>query len=418
MSRNWRTPGPISLVVLAAAGWIGARAGVPFLSAQGFATSKPKPQTSMQKVQPSPKKMQFDQMKSRAMSGKPPGGQPGSESNALLERLKKQYESKVEAENARLIARVGRLGTGLPSGSVPPASRQSASTNQSLGGGKKGPPLPGASASGPAPMGPPDPCVGGPLEIKEVLLSPPLDPGEKIQAAGCGFGPHTDPPPGDIFLFGDFPGGRLKLTVEGWFPTGIIAKVPMVTGVYDMPNAWLQVVRGGQFSNRVDVGGFRATRDVKQLRASDIEVTCDLVATPYLNPAQLAECNGATTPPPGEAQFLAATTIGAKHAYGFTSTGGYQCNDYEYSDRVIEGIDTYTVKRLINGWTILYYAWWWRHEDDGYAVAPQGFSAGSPSSTIKMKWGLSVNPCSGPMDSDVRYRVDLFAVGPKGIPYR
>jgi hypothetical protein len=341
-------------------------------------------------------------MKSRAMSGKPPGGQPGSESNALLERLKKQHGSNVETQNARVDARIGRLtasGVRSPAGST----------------GKSGPSL-GSSASGPAPMKPPpDPCAGRPLEITEIQLSPPLDPGEKIHAAGCGFGPHTDPPPGDIFLFGDFPGGRLKLTVEGWFPTGIIAKVPMVTGVYDMPNAWLQVVRGGQFSNRMDVGGFRATRDVKQLRASDIEVTCDRGTKGTFH--NLAECNGATSPPPGEAQFFAATTIGAKHAYWETSGFGYTCDDGT-SDLVLEGIDTYTAKSLINGWTILYYAWWWRYEDNGYAMAPQGFSAGSRSTTIKMKWGLSINPCSGPMDSDVRYRVDLYAIGPKGIPYR
>jgi hypothetical protein len=399
MSRTRRIPGSILLVTLAAAaGWVGTSASIAVLSAQTSfgipqpkAQAQPKAQTSLQKVQPSAKKIHFDQMKSRAMGSKP-GGQPGSESNALLERLKRKYVSRIESQNARVQAMFGRLP-------VPPTG----------GGRKKGPP-PGmhAPGTGPAPMKPPaDPCEGRPLEIRAIQTTPPLEPGEKVFIDGCGFGYPTDPAPAQVFLFGDgFPGGRLKLDLEGTLPMGILARVPMKQGVPDMPTAKLQVVRGSKFSNQMDVGGFRATRDVKLLLPGDVDVTC-------YHPRAQMECQLAST---------SGGSFAAKHA--ITTRGWEALNldcedvlDLAKADTAKDETDTYTVKSLTNGWVLGGYSWSWRPEDEGYVMAPVGFAQGSKSSTIKMKWGLYANYCRGPRDSDVRYRVDLYAVGPRGVPH-
>lgn len=332
------------------------------------------------------------------MAGKPPGGQPESESNAFMERLKRKHESRVESQNARVQAMFGRLP-------APPGG----------GGGKKGPP-PGVHApgTGPAPVKLPDPCEGRPLEIKAIQTTPPLDAGEKVLVEGCGFGYPTDPAPAAVFLFGDgFPGGRLKLDLEGTLPMGILARVPMTQGVPDMENVKLQVVRGGQVSKQFDVGDFSGTRDVKMLTPRDVEVSC-------WSAREQAKCMGASDPPSGEALYFAHTTFAAKHGLGAAANDpSVDCslaNTIQF-DKFQDETDTYTVKTLNNGWVLAYYQWSWKYEDDGFAIAPQGFAADSKSSTIKMKWGLHANAC-GPQDSDVSYRVYLYAIGPKGIPYR
>lgn len=410
MSRNRRAPGSILLVTLgAAAGWVGAPAGIAVLSAQtSFGTSQSKSQTSMQKVQPSPKpsmqkaqpspkEMQFDQARSRAMSGKPPGGNPSGESNAFMERLKRQHESRVESQNARVQAMFGRL-------SVPPTG----------GGGKKGPP-PGVHApgTGPAPVKLPDPCEGRPLEIKAIQTTPPLEPGEKVLVDGCGFGYPTDPAPAEVFLFGDgFPGGRLKLDLEGTLPMGILARVPMRQGVPDIKTAKLQVVRGSKFSNQMDVGEFHATRAVRRILPKDISVTC-------YNISNQAECEVASRYPPGESSFFMGATIGAKHSQ---SAAAMACGEDSDSALALLGsgweehVESFGVN-LKNGWTLSHYNWWWSDQGKGYAYAPSGFAQGANSATLTMKWGISTNYCVGPKNSSVRYRVDLYAIGPKGISY-
>ena len=35
-----------------------------------------------------------------------------------------------------------------------------------------------------------------------------------------------------------------------------------------------------------------------------------------------------------------------------------------------------------------------------------------------MKWGVFSDYCNGPRNSTIRYRVDLYAVGPKGVPHK
>lgn len=420
MSRNRRAPGSILLVTLgAAAGWVGAPVGVAVLMAQtSFGTSQPKSQTSMQKVKPSPglqkaqpsqKQIQFSQMKSRAMSGKPPGGNPSGESNAFMERLKRQHESRVESQNARVQAMFGRL-------SVPPTG----------GGGKKGPP-PGVHApgTGPAPMKLPDPCEGRPLEVKAIQTSPPLEPGDKVFIDGCGFGYPTDPAPAEVLLLGDgFPGGRQKLIVEGCLPSGILARVPPIHGVLDFPAARLQVVRGSQFSAMVDVGGFRATREVRRLTPADVDVSCS-EQTPgcrlATSPWQMA-ASGAPppVPPSGESQFFAGATFAAKHLLDLRPSipACEHLEDVSLGRGSKTATDTYRVGPLRNGWLLVSYNWWWKPENDGWVMPPAKFNPDTNSSSIEMKWGVQASACEGPVASDVRYRVDLYIVGPKGIPYK
>ena len=73
---------------------------------------------------------------------------------------------------------------------------------------------------------------------------------------------------------------------------------------------------------------------------------------------------------------------------------------------------------LANGWVLAGYAWWWNPLAGwGYVLPPSGFNNAS-SAQVSMQWGTGVNKCLGPQDSEVRYRVDLYAVGPKGVPYK
>lgn len=388
-------------LAVAVAAWSVSFASAGFLSAADLAASKaktptpqPKAVLSLKKSQASPKKLQFDQMRSRAMSAKPPGGQPESESNALSESLKRRHASQVETQNARVQAMKGSL--------VPPAG----------GSGKKGPPPAGASASGPAPIKPPpDPCAGHPLEISAVQSTPPLEPGEKLHIVGCGFGPHTVPYPGTVVLVGDgFPGGKLTLDVEGWFPTGILAKVPMIGGVPDIPTAKLQVVRSGQFSNQVDVGGFRATREVKRLLPEDVQISCGLA-----HPGDDAAC--AKAKPPIESSFFAGATFGAKRSRSIPRKDDCEKTEGLGAEHFEERTDTFTAS-LANGWTLAAYAWWWDAAHYSWVLAPTGYAPNATSATLTMKTGIYANECGGPYNASAWYRVDLYAVGPKGIPYK
>ncbi len=391
------------IVVLSAAAWIGAAAAVPGLrvqsaesTAQKGQSAQQKVQASQQKVKPSPAWREFEQVRIRAVAAKAPGGQPSVEARSLLGTLARQHASKVESENAQVDAVTAKLRV----------------AGSSSGRGKKNTPPPGVHApgTGPGPTKPPyDPC-GGNFELKSVQATPPLDPRERIVVEGCGFGERTNDR-AELALVGDgLPGGRLKLNVTGWFQTWAAATVPNIGGVQDLASVRLQLVRSdGRVSNWLDVGGFRATREVRQILRNDLHVSCGVSS-----PADDKECAPFGTTP-SEVQFFSGASFAVKRARN--TSASEDCTAADRLDTSLQEKTDAAAVTLANGWVLAGYAWWWGG-DDAWVLAPSGYSANTSAATISMKTGLWINSCGGPYASSVRYRVDLYAVGPTGVPYK
>ena len=322
----------------------------------------------------------FEKLRQQAMAARAPGGQPTAESAALLEKLTAQYASRVEAENVRFQA--------LPVTGDPDAVASGDPDDYALGL---------------------DPCgkPEAPLEVAAVQATPPLDPGEWVLIQGCGLGTS----PGKLRVAGDFPGGYLNLEIKYWASTQVSAQLPLVTGVGDMPAARLQLVRqDGTFSGLLDVGGFRATREVKRIHPTDVIITC---GSGWGN----HDCALGQSHPLSESQFFAGASFAAKHG---VETAPKDCDDTALHclGQWLEKTDLAAVY-LANGWTLAGFAWWWNPLAGwNYVHAPSGFQTGSSSATVAMNWGVGVNAGMGPIKSEVRYRVDLYAVGPKGVPYK
>ncbi|HKY59858.1 MAG TPA: hypothetical protein VJP59_02505, partial [Gemmatimonadota bacterium] len=323
----------------------------------------------------------------RALAARAPGGRPAAESAGLLEQLTARYAPRVDAENARIQAlATGPRQAGLMDGADAVASAD-----------------PDDYALGLDPCGDPQAT----LEVQAVQASPPLDPGEWVLVQGCGLGTQ----PGKLRLAGDFPGGHLDLDIKSWAATQVSAQLPLVTGVGDMPAARLQLLRkDGKFSNLLDVGGFRATREVRLIHPTDVIVTCGASWG-------TDDCTLGQSHPLSESQFFGGASFAAKHG---VQTAPKDCDDSALHclGRWWEEADLAAV-HLANGWTLAGYAWWWNPLAGwSYVNAPSGFQMGSSSATIAMNWGLGLNAGKGPTQSEVRYRVDLYAVGPKGVPYK
>lgn len=344
------------------------------------------PETRSEPEAPSPdeqraktEEARFEKLRQQALVARSPGGQPAAESAALLEKLTAQYTSRVQAENVRIQA--------LPVTGGPDAVASGDPDDYALGL---------------------DPCgkPEAPLEVAAVQTTPPLDPGEWVLIQGCGLGTS----PGKLRVAGDFPGGYLDLEIKYWASTQVSAQLPLVTGVGDMPAARLQLVRqDGTFSGLLDVGGFRATREVKRIHPTDVIVTCGSAGND--------DCALGQSHPLSESQFFAGATFAAKHG---VETAPKDCDDSALYclGHWWEKADLAAV-HLANGWTLAGFAWWWNPLAGwNYVHAPSGFQMGSSSATVAMNWGLGLNAGKGPTKSEVRYRVDLYAVGPKGVPYK
>ncbi len=121
-----------------------------------------------------------------------------------------------------------------------------------------------------------------PLSITDVVVEPPLSPGSKLEIVGAGFGEGTryeGNPFGDYYcytnetgwaatpagaearLYGNFPGGFVKLEVSNWHAGCISASVPGVSGVLPQ-QATVRVVVGGRQSNGVQAA-FQPARECK-----------------------------------------------------------------------------------------------------------------------------------------------------------
>lgn len=256
-----------------------------------------------------------------------------------------------------------------------------------------------------------DPC-GDRFAIDTIDASPPLDPGEQFTIHGCGFGPN--PPAGEVRLLGDFPGGSLKLQTYGWTPHAIIARVPDVSGVPDLATVRLQVIPKQKTpSNWFDVGGFRAARESKRIHPTDVQVTCGSAS-----PQDDDECELAKSFPLAEASFFQNATFAASHRRQAAPKDPDDCSALELLGSPQEQqTDTATV-HLQNGWVVTGHVWHWSKQGSAWVNDPTGVAPGQSSVTVSVPWSVSVNRCNGPHASRARYRVELWAEGPKGVPYK
>ena len=256
-----------------------------------------------------------------------------------------------------------------------------------------------------------DPCAGA-FEIETVEASPPIEPGETIVVHGCGFG--YNPPTGTVRLLGDFPGGTLEIPHSSWNSRVVVARVPPdLSGVPDVPDVKLQIIRhDGRPSPWFELGDFRAAREPRILHPSDVAVTCGLPG-----PDDDAECTLAQSHPLSESEFYGGATFAGRHTRVVTPREDCTATETIAGNIRIEASDTATVN-LRNGWVLTGFGWGWhRLEGNGWVEEPLGVTAGASQATVTVPWALHTVDCAGPYRSVVRYRVELWAEGPRGVPY-
>jgi hypothetical protein len=235
-------------------------------------------------------------------------------------------------------------------------------------------------------------------KINLVVQSPPLSPGDRILIFGEGFGgseegPPTPPEGGSVRLIGYFPPeAHLTLKIVRWAPVYILAELPPVSGVPDQEGIHIQVRCSPTWSNQVE-SSFRATRVYAMLTKADVAVL-------VCHDADLASnaCNSPYSKHGGG-------TFSALHAYtdgecGYdqvrVSLGHGYTLDHTYLDATYSYI----------GGTI-----------SGPMPAPAvGASlAGFPQGASRAD--LTINWCFDGMGG-IDYGLIVYAIGPKGLPYR
>ena len=176
--------------------------------------------------------------------------------------------------------------------------------------------------------------------------------------------------PGEVHMFGDFPGGDVKLRVDLWTDESVAATVPAeLSGVLDQ-RATVQLVRGdGRKSNPRRLP-FVARRALAQMPVPLISI---------VGCAQNAYCS--------------ANTI----SHGAT-TGDDQSND----SGDLSGSDTWKIG-VGNGWVLQSVSF---DSTDGATLTAAGFEKDDPASTnVNVAWA-AVNV--GSMDADNSALADIF----------
>ncbi len=235
-------------------------------------------------------------------------------------------------------------------------------------------------------------------KINLVVQSPPLSPGDRILIFGEGFGGSEDGPPtppegGSVRLIGYFPPeAHLDLRIVRWAPASILAELPPVSGVPDQEGIHIQVRRSPTWSNQVE-SSFRATRVFVMLTKADVPVL-------VCHDADLASngCNPPYTKHGGG-------TFSAVHAYTDGECGYDQVrvslgNGYTLDHTYLDATYSYI------GGTI-----------SGPMPAPAvGASlAGFPQGASRAD--LTINWCFDGLGG-IDYGLIVYAIGPKGLPYR
>jgi hypothetical protein len=239
-----------------------------------------------------------------------------------------------------------------------------------------------------------------------------IRPGAFTYVFGCGFGSVTKNPgyhpgtpsytlPGSVVL--TLQNGT-KLTLKSkdseWTPDligGVFPDAP--TGTKDQPGQ-LVVKRGGFTSSPRSVH-YRARRALERVPSEAVKVNeCDFSA----DANYCAEFKSWE-----EDQNFGAWLLGVEPwsypGFGTATVTAYHENDLDPIGTDV-GRDKYTV-RVKNGYKIDSFQWSYG-SDDGNAKAPEGFESGGTSTTFSMRWEVG--------DGYVKYGVDVFAVGPQGVP--
>lgn len=240
--------------------------------------------------------------------------------------------------------------------------------------------LPGGRSPGGGPTPTPDVCMQP--KITAMSGAPPLEPGEQIILNGCGFG--LADPASQLRLVGNFPGGFLKLLILQWHGNAIQAVVSPVSGVRDQQSTKLQVVRKDLLISNEWPAAFYATRDVTKLPPASVKHTCST------NGNFIHGCE------PNEHTFRASHW------------------DNQWADTVKHsGTDTVS-GHLKNGCVYAGIGWAWGGENGTLTADPTAnLVTGNANISMKFPWVIWA---SGDLNRSVYYMVDLYALGPVGMP--
>jgi hypothetical protein len=250
-----------------------------------------------------------------------------------------------------------------------------------------------------------DPNLGIPLTI-----SPQIDyfgysnftPGGEVTLVGSGFGNS----PGTLVMLGyGPPSNPFKLPEQNvpgilsWKNTLIVASLPNnITGAADQPIAFY-VVTAGKLKSKLSLTvPFTATREVRKIPYGDPAVSVVSCGTD----SNLDQCNGwSDTDDSGPYPDLSywGSTLAGNHMNCWGCIGDDA------------GSDVYQIK-FGNGWSLDQVFFTAVPSDPGEASAelvtslPPGSSAWQPS----ISWVVTPNDF-------IHYTMDVYAVGPRGVPY-
>lgn len=249
-------------------------------------------------------------------------------------------------------------------------------------------------------------CTGSTEEILK-CPTPKIDfggtgpfimPGSYLYVTGCGFGQQKG------LLELRFQGGIvLNLNIEGWYPGligGIVPDAP--SGTKDQVG-WLFVKTGGWQSKPWPVQ-FKAKREIRLVPMKMVQVKeCNDTADENIcNHVDNTDCDvyGHVCP----WQCLVGQWCGPGST--LSSIAGYHYNTVQLSADV--GWDRYTAT-VKNGYVFHDIKSSYENIDGGHASNIEGFKKGGASTTFTMQW-------SADGDGGVFYTINLYAIGPKGVP--
>ena len=324
---------------------------------------------------------QLQQERNVAVARKPPGGQPSKALESFRSQALQKFTGQLQRDNGRFTAQ----------------QDQGPSNVQALIPTK-------------------DPCTSPKITV--ISVSPPLIPGEIVELNGCGFGMKQ---PGDeLRLLGNFgnfaPTQYINMKTMSWKGWFIRARVPEGTkGYMNDSNAKLQIVlNSGKISNLASpAAGFEATPEARPLKPSEVSFSCygkGFAKT-------FNDCELATSHLLSESWKFGGATIAARHIASDPLPPKNSSGVANLGTQTKE-VDSVAVPPLKNGWTLAGYAWWWWEETSfGFVLEPAGFTPGAASGTVQMKWCHVSSPQSQSAGK-ISYRVDLWVIGPAGVPYK
>lgn len=233
-----------------------------------------------------------------------------------------------------------------------------------------------------------------PPKIDSVFLFSDITPGGTVALKGVGFGITK----GQLLLTGlkrhtGVALAPIPLTILEWKGTFIGAKIPTITAVKNQ-QAKLQVKTHNNLVGNEYPVNFRATQDIKRLPRSDVNGSCsteadrDHCAPGGSSSDYIPFCYG-PLPDPDEPVW----TFKGVH---WTCVGSSS------------GTDSFSAS-VKNDWTFDHTA---LHDmSGGQSVTMSGFQSGVTSMNVSMKWN-NANV------SYVHYGVNVYVVGPKGVPHK